>query len=181
MIILNTCSIHPEVIIQSLQHSYRSDQPEVIEHSSRSDHPEVIQQWSSCVALCASIAICSMALLRGPDKYRRQVWIGNIPEWMEEPQVLAELACYGVHPYRMVLRTRAHGQDRPHIVHLHTHTCINMWVGGLTLMYTFTSKHSKHNNTSKHSKTTTFTAITTSHTEHMYTFTHMSFHLHICR
>jgi len=40
----------------------------------------------------------------------RQLWLGNIPGELQEPEVVDVLASYGVRPYKVVLRQRQ-GQD----------------------------------------------------------------------
>ena len=52
-----------------------------------------------------------MAGHRQEEYHLRQLWCGNIPEQLSEPEVLAELAAYGVRPYKMRLRCRGAGQE----------------------------------------------------------------------
>ena len=40
-----------------------------------------------------------------------QLWLGNVPGWFGEAEVLHELSLYGVRPWKCVLRTRMQGQD----------------------------------------------------------------------
>ena len=41
----------------------------------------------------------------------RQVWMGNIPHYLDEASAIAELTAYGRRPYKLVLRSRGALQD----------------------------------------------------------------------
>ena len=47
------------------------------------------------------------------------IWLGNIPQYLDEEGVLSELACYRVIPLKIRYRTRGGGQDCSHVLEQH--------------------------------------------------------------
>jgi hypothetical protein len=51
----------------------------------------------------------------------KQIWVGSIPEYLDEAGAILEMRAYNIRPWKLVLRSRGEGKD---CHHLHTTTCV---------------------------------------------------------
>jgi hypothetical protein len=86
-----------------------------VQNNFKLNHPEHVFQHAC--AMYETSAAFRLKKMSDP----KQIWVGSIPEYLDEAGAILEMRAYNIRPWKLVLRSRGEGKD---CHHLHTTTCV---------------------------------------------------------